>query len=316
MRNTHSVERFPSFAGALPVIVETMLDDVTEEPTETTTRGGLVAPRAERAAATPTPLAARPAQRPAINREGATDPPAPLRPAHPGRVTGALRRPRPSPLFGEGELDLPQYTMRETVHMGDRPNTLWETDVTDPGTPIEEVAWVPRRDESVTLEVDPAWRRQIEAIDRAYASIGDPVALRSDDSDDDLGLDDLEYDVTDARNLRREQTVEPSPIAAAAPIASVPPMAYAAPQPAWVPPTQPVEVTSLAQRAPAPVLRAAPVHAPLTVAPPRVVTGRVSTVVRVQHALQAAAWFTAGACVFGGTGAAFCLLVVGALVAG
>lgn len=225
LRNPNTVERFPSFAGSLPSVLGSLSeeDDVTE-PTYRTERPHrpLVSP-------------------PLSNREGATGKPAPRR--------TPVRRPRPSPLFGEGEIHVHQYTLRETVYMEDRPNTLWETELTDPGTAPSEQMWSPPpAEDSITLEVDPSWHRTIQAIDQAVQQGLDPIDIP-----------------------------------------------FLAP---------PGTDRSLAARAPAPL---PPRLAPLVEETP---TQRVTAWVRLTHAAQALAWFLAGATIFGGTGAAFSLLVV------
>lgn len=289
LRSRGAPERFPTFAGILPVM-DCDLDDLSlsDEPTEEVTL-------------TPVSDALQ-----TQNREGIT-----LEPA-PERSPRATRRPRPSPLFGEGEIDSP-YPIRATQYMEGRQSTLWETDLTDPGIEPDAVAqpdWVPHsHDESVTLEVDEKWRAQIRTLDAEHArntvpmeavshtvpsafmnlDVVEPVDLPFDEfGHDDLCTDDLVLDEADARNHLKKQTSQP------APLPSVPA----------------VETTSLAMRAPLPARSYTPQPAPVQ-APRQVTLGQ-----RAVHAVEATAWFTLGALVFSGTGAASSLLVVAMLFAG
>lgn len=259
-RHPHTVERFPSFAAHLPDVLDS-IDDVTDPS----------GPPVQ------LPLAARPNQ----NRERATGTPAP------GRTT--LRRPRPSPLFGEGELEV-QPSLRATVYMDDRPRTLWETEATDPGIDLGSVVDV---DESVTLEVDERWKERIRVLD-------EKVAARRDTLEDDLDLDDLLFD--DA----------PAPPHTPAPFGSSPVLFQSEPAP--LAPPRVASSDGLAHRAPAPVITPAGWVDPETGA--QVPAGPVDPLVRLKHAAEAAGWFAAGFGICGGTGAAFVLLVFGALFAG
>lgn len=303
LRSRSAPERFPTFAGELPVMSATD-DDLTLSDEETEE-----APRRPQV-----PVVGQPLQ----NREGATVEPAPRR--------GTLR-PRPSPLFGEGELDAP-YPMRNTLHMQGRRRTLWETEVTDAGAepsdgdlqaePLPAIG----DDDSITLEVDPQWRAQIARIDAEHAAqtarptvpstfldleviegeVGytsgahprDAQAFSDTDpgATDDIPMDDLVYDVDDYRNRRRSQTPHPSPLPATS-------------EPEVAPP--------LAARAPAPMRSHGPLPSPVPLAAPR---SSVTPLQRFLHAVEAAAWFVLGAVVFSGTGASISLLVVAILFAG
>ena len=257
-RHPHQVERFPSFAAHLPDLLDSIEDDATEEVTVTDPRG---------------PMVQRPISGQHQNREGATGKPAP------GRTM--LRRPRPSPLFGEGELEV-QPSLRATVYMDDRPRTLWDCDPTDPGVDLGAVVDV---EESVTLEVDAAWKQRIRVLTEHTPEEIDEL-LR----DDDLLLGEAE-----PRAPWQDQTADPAPIRIAA----------------ARPPLRAAPMADLADRAPAP--RGASLQ-PVTIAPrPEATVGALD---RLRHAAEAVGWFLSGFVLTAGTGGAIVLLVAGAAFAG
>ncbi len=251
LRDQRVVERFPTFTGASPVTMEPSAD---EDPTEEVTLTTLTVARDR-----PT---VQPSERPTLNRESATHTPPPPR---------RTLRPRPSPLFGEGEVS--RYTLRETIYMGDRPNTSWETEVTAPGGPSAAPWLLEESESSVTLEDDipttPAVPEPRACTFSTTPAVPEPRAGTFSLSDD-LSLSELL--------------------------------------------AEPRGRPSLADRSPAPIV---PAPVPLTAPelPGRVGSSEPPVLRRLRHALEAAAWFTAGAVLFGGTGAAFSLLIAGALFA-
>jgi hypothetical protein len=178
-------------------------------------------------------------------------------------------------------MEIQQYTLRETLHMEERPNTLWETDLTDPGISSDHAPMWSPPEESVTLEVDANWRAHIRTIDEAWAR-------QNLTGEDDLDGMDLELDLEDAHNRVKLQQEVPSPLAL---------------------PTPDVEVVSLAMRAPAPLRTLAPVEQHAAPVQP------VTLGLKVQHAAQAVSWFVAGATTTFGTGSALFLLLTAVLFA-
>ena len=174
VRNPGIVERMPSMFGVLHSL------QPDDDPTEITPRGIRTITQ--------------------HNRASITQPPPPAR--------RAVTRPRPSPLFGEGELQTgrPRYTLRETIHMEGRASTLWEHEVTESkrfGRDSMSPASIAIDDDvSVTLEVDTGWYQGVQDVPtdgRRFQTL--PSGMNVEGYEDAFPIQSQSFDFSDDIDL-------------------------------------------------------------------------------------------------------------------